>query len=812
MVAFVSDANNGGTGCTASPYIVTRTYSVTDDCGNSINVKQTINAIDDMPPQLNLPVLGSYECIDELPAPYADYGTFIAAGGTSSDNCGLNTSSFILLTELTVPIGNDFQVTRTYKISDNCNNSVQVNQIIMVEDNTAPVITCPGNVTLCAEDASGAIVSGIGLISALDNCTVPGNLNIQYNITGTTTSSGTDDASGTFFNNGTSTLLYTVTDESNNEATCSTVILINPIPTTSEISGNINPVCFALDEIYSVTGASASHYLWTVPEEATITSDTSGTGKISVHVEFGSISGPITVTEISEQICEGETKTLDISLQGCELNADFDMDKNEACTEDIITFWSTSTGVSGSATYSWNFGLDAVPPNKTGPGPHQVIYTNSGIKTVKLTVSDYITDSISKNITIHDLPDISLSGDDRCGEGSLLFIASTINGTYVNFSDDGGSTIVSTDNSAPFEYTVSANEEDEITLWAQSVNENTGCRSEWSDALTLIAHPLPITGPIIAENSTENYLDISCRYDTRHYYVNEVIGSTYNWNIPGLVISYNNTNEIDVTWIPDEGEYTITVQEISEAGCQGSIHEGTVFVSDPQVDLGEDQEICHGESYVFNAGDDFISYLWPDGSNASEYTGTESETIWVQVENEYQCVASDTVELLVFNNPILNLGNDTAICDEEGYELIVEGFNNYHWYSGETGNSITVYPGTGLVWLQVFNENGCQATDTILILECDPNTQFENISNTFTPNGDGVHDTWVINNIDLYPDAEIEVYDRTGRRVFYVNGGYANDWNGTFDGKPLPMDTYYFVINFKSDQIKPKKGTITIIR
>ncbi|WP_282015825.1 HYR domain-containing protein [Marinifilum flexuosum] len=51
-VAWVSDSDNGGLGTTASPYVVTRTYSVTDDASNSINVTQTITAIDDIKPTI----------------------------------------------------------------------------------------------------------------------------------------------------------------------------------------------------------------------------------------------------------------------------------------------------------------------------------------------------------------------------------------------------------------------------------------------------------------------------------------------------------------------------------------------------------------------------------------------------------------------------------------------------------------------------------------------------------------------------------------------------------------------------------------
>ena len=811
-VTIVYNGENRINGSCSDFYTLARQWTANDNCSNYISETQIITVQDNTDPSLILPALATYECIADLPVPYADYAALIAAGGNASDNCGLNTSSFILVDEVITPVGNTYQVIRTYEISDNCGNTTQEDQSTTVEDLTSPIITCPGDVSECAENSSGANVSGIGLSSLSDNCTLINNLIIEYDISGATTGSGTGDASGTFFTIGISTLDYKVTDETGNESNCSSVITIHPLPVTSEISGNATPVCFALNEAYSVTGSPASKYLWTVPAGSTIISDTTGVGKNFIEVNFGSISNPITVIEVSDMDCPGEAKSLSISLQGCELIADFDMDKDEVCPYDTITFWSTSSGVSGSTTYSWDFGTDALPAAASGEGPHEVIYTSSGTKTIELTVTEGTTDIVSKDITVNTVPDILLTGDDRCGDGILLFTASTNEGTIVRFSDDGGINIISTDDTTPFEYTIPVNEEDIVTIWAQSTNETTGCSSEWSDGITLTAFPVPVTGEIIAEGNSTTFLDIACRYETRSYSVTEVPGSTHNWNIPALGITENNMDEITVDWNITEGEYTITVQEVSNEGCEGTISEGTVYVSDPQIDLGPDQEICEGNSYTFAVGSGFTLYTWHDGSTGSSYTGSQNETIWLRVEDDYQCTASDTVQLFVFESPGLNLGNDTAVCDEGGYEILVEGFISYLWSTGQTSNSLVVYSGTGQIWLRVTNEYDCSAVDTIQILECNPDELFDIITNTFTPNGDGVHDTWIINNIDLYPDAVIDVFDRTGRRVFHIDGGYANNWDGTYDGKPLPMDTYYYMIDLKSDQIKPKKGTVTIVR
>jgi gliding motility-associated-like protein len=85
------------------------------------------------------------------------------------------------------------------------------------------------------------------------------------------------------------------------------------------------------------------------------------------------------------------------------------------------------------------------------------------------------------------------------------------------------------------------------------------------------------------------------------------------------------------------------------------------------------------------------------------------------------------------------------------------------------------------------------------------------VPSAFTPNGDGVNDTWGIDEMELYPNASIEIFNRWGERVFYNNKGYTEKWNGTFKGRELPIDSYHYVIDLKNGS-KEVTGTVTIIR
>jgi gliding motility-associated-like protein len=83
-------------------------------------------------------------------------------------------------------------------------------------------------------------------------------------------------------------------------------------------------------------------------------------------------------------------------------------------------------------------------------------------------------------------------------------------------------------------------------------------------------------------------------------------------------------------------------------------------------------------------------------------------------------------------------------------------------------------------------------------------------TNILTPNGDGINDYWVIDNLDSYPDNEVQIFDKAGRILYQVKN-YQNNWDGTINSNLLAEGTYYYVINFGSGK-KIKKGYITIIR
>lgn len=86
------------------------------------------------------------------------------------------------------------------------------------------------------------------------------------------------------------------------------------------------------------------------------------------------------------------------------------------------------------------------------------------------------------------------------------------------------------------------------------------------------------------------------------------------------------------------------------------------------------------------------------------------------------------------------------------------------------------------------------------------------IPSGFTPDNRQPNDTWRIKNIQLYPTVEVNVYDARGNLVFSSNG-YEKEWDGMFNGRPLPVDTYYYTIDLHLEfRKKSYRGSVTILR
>jgi gliding motility-associated-like protein len=590
-------------------------------------------------------------------------------------------------------------------------------------------------------------------------------------------------------------------------------------PVTSAISGDAAPICMAAGVTYSVTLTSGSSYSWTVPGGASITSGETGPDNNQITVDFGTQNGNITVTEINSFGCQGDPVQLAVVLQGCSIKAGFSASDTVICLGESIVFTDTSEGVTPGTLYQWDFGAGAVPATATGAGPHDVIYATTGSKSVQLTVDNGLNDVLLKAdyIIVHGIPVATVESADRCGAGDVEFTANISDGDQVEFSANGGTTVIATAITAPFIYSATLAESSSLQIWARALNTVTGCAGTWDSSAYAYSWPSPVTEKILSAHSgvfPDGYVDVICYGKVNAlYYVNGDPLATYNWQIPELGISVNDTSAIEIDWTVPGGDYTLEVVKVSPEGCSGAVSDTLVLVSQPDPDLGGDISLCDSESHTFDLSGQFQNYEWQDFSTNASYTTAVSGKVKVKVWDDYGCTASDSATVTFSISPTVDLGRDTVVCGSNSISLDAGDFVAYDWSTGEITNPITVREGAGTVSVTVTDENGCQGSDEIVIRNCTPETLLGIIPNTFTPNEDNVHDAWEIKNIYLFPDADIQVFDRWGRLVFRSDGGYDNDWYGTGpNGNELPVETYYYIIDLKISGVDPITGTVSIIR
>lgn len=129
-------------------------------------------------------------------------------------------------------------------------------------------------------------------------------------------------------------------------------------------------------------------------------------------------------------------------------------------------------------------------------------------------------------------------------------------------------------------------------------------------------------------------------------------------------------------------------------------------------------------------------------------------------------------------------------------------------FSGNEPLRPTASPKVTTTYRLSAGEGGCASFDEVTVTVRDA----IRIPNAFTPNGDGRDDTWQIEFIEDFPNNTVTVFNRWGNQVFSAqNYSRANEWNGTINGKPAPVGTYYYVVVTKGPLGKSYSGSLTVL-
>ena len=188
-----------------------------------------------------------------------------------------------------------------------------------------------------------------------------------------------------------------------------------------------------------------------------------------------------------------------------------------------------------------------------------------------------------------------------------------------------------------------------------------------------------------------------------------------------VTLDGTNSNPVSYTWgngnnsssitVSNPGPYELTIMDNN--GCRAY---DTVTISNypvTTITLGPDFSMCVGADTAISPGSGYLSYLWSNGSTDSITTvgpGTHSVTI----QDSNTCDATTDITISTFQANLIDLGNDSLICEDNTFILDAgAGFNSYIWNTGETSSSININT-IGTYFVDIVSRDGCTDADTIV--------------------------------------------------------------------------------------------------
>ena len=245
-VVLQSSSNNAGAGCVADPYILTRTYRITDACGNFIDRIHTITVIDDVNPTINtLAANLTVDCDGTGNTIQLNNWLNSHAGASATDNCsGITWShNFTALSNLCGATG---AATVVFSATDACGNSSATSATFTIQDNTAPIITtcAPIQSALANISCQANVPDFISTSSASDIC---GSVIISQS-----------PPAGTTVGLGVTPITITATDECGNFSTCSSSFTVNSLTISGTVFDDANGISNSLIDGSTLGIAGAS--------------------------------------------------------------------------------------------------------------------------------------------------------------------------------------------------------------------------------------------------------------------------------------------------------------------------------------------------------------------------------------------------------------------------------------------------------------------------------------------------------------------------------------------------------------------------
>ena len=511
-----------------------------------------------------------------------------------------------------------------------------------------------------------------------------------------------------------------------------------------------------------------------------------------------------------------------------------------ACETKDVTLSNASAANAGTLTaWNWNLG-DGTSFTATNDNPFTHSYATAGNYTISLWVqSDKGCKSpvLSRAIIVNPQPQAGFISPDVCLTDAFAQFTDTssiTSGTISSWSwnfGDPASGLLNTSTQQHPRHKYNAVGVYTITF---TITSNKGC-------ITTITKPFTVNGAVpkanfIVLNSTGlcSNTDVQLQNTSTVDFGNITKVEIY-WDLANNPASFDTDNNPSPNKIyshlyqnfqtPLTKSYQVKLRSYSGTLCVDEITKTITLNASPVVQFDPVTDTCFNiNPFVINQATEIggvpgTGVFSGPGITGNMFNpaiaGVGTHTIRYTFTSNAGCI--DYKEQTVTIYPIVNVnaGPDRTVLEAATITLdpVVTGTAlQYLWTPNLYLNDNTIInPVVSGVQditytLSVTGTGGCIFNDQVFVKVL----KFPNIPNTFTPNNDGINDTWVIEHLADYPNVRVQVFNRYGQ-IVYENKGYSKPWDGTANGKSLPFGTYYYVIEPGNGR-KPVTGYVTLIK
>ncbi|MBX2930966.1 MAG: gliding motility-associated C-terminal domain-containing protein [Chitinophagaceae bacterium] len=427
---------------------------------------------------------------------------------------------------------------------------------------------------------------------------------------------------------------------------------------------------------------------------------------------------------------------------------------------------------------------------------------------------------------------ITASANNICANTGVTFTATTTNGglnpTY-QWKINGNN--VGTNSNT---YTTSSLNNNDTVICILTSNATCAFITTARDTIVMSVTPNVTPAISITANNTTICKDTNVVFTATP--INGGTNPSYQWllngnNVGGNASTYSNahlTNGDIVSCILTSNLSCVTNATANSNNVTITVHPNIV----PTIHITtNDSIICKGDNVYFTSSTTHAgtspSYQWTiNNNNAGNHQNTFStnsldnnDAVRCTIISSLPCTvpaSSNIIKITADEIPTLTTIPDTTIFSGSSVQLNANSTGNitsYLWtpnYKLSANNIISPIAtplATTIYNLKVTTQGGCIANDKTII------TVLEKIvvPNAFSPNGDGVNDIWEIPGLSSFTNCTVDVFNRNGHIIFHSKG-YSTPWNGSYNNKPVPIGTYYYIINTHNKLVPVLSGSVTILR